>query len=59
MHTNSYSGPRLIGETGRAFKTGKKEHMRNVKTHAISSNIASHSWKNDHRIDFEKWEIID
>ena len=26
--------------------------------HAISSNIASHSWKNDHRIDFEKWEII-
>ena len=32
--------------------------MRNVKIHAISSNIASHSWKNDHRIDFEKWEII-
>ena len=48
-----------IGETGRAFETRKKEHMTNVKTHAISSNIASHSWKNDHRIDFEKWEIID
>ena len=25
-----------IGETGRAFETRKKEHMRNVKTHAIS-----------------------
>ena len=33
--------------------------MKNVKTHAICSNIASHSWKNDYRIDFEKWKIID
>ena len=33
--------------------------MRNVKTNANGSNIASHSWKNDHRIDFGKWEIID
>ena len=32
-----------IGETGRAFDTRKKEHMRNVKTYANSSNIASHS----------------
>ena len=48
-----------MGETGKAFETRKKEQMRNVKTHAISSSIASHSGKNDHRIDFEKWEIID
>ena len=33
--------------------------MRSVKTNKNGSNIASHSWKNDHRIDFEKWEIID
>ena len=33
--------------------------MRNVKTYANSSNIASHSWENDHRIDFENWEIVD
>lgn len=48
-----------IGETGRAFETRKKEHMRNVKTYANNSNIASHSWKNGHRIDFDKCEIID
>ena len=30
-----------------------------TKTNANGSNIASHSWKNDNRIDFEKWKIID
>ena len=42
------------------MKQGRKNmHVRNVKTYGNSSNIASHSWKNGHRIDLEKWEIID
>ena len=48
-----------MGETGRAFETRKKEHVSNVRTYANSSNLASHSWKNRYKIDFEGGEIID
>ena len=39
--------------------TRKKEHIRNVKSHAPDSNIAKHAWSNDHIIDFENGRIID
>ena len=48
-----------IGETGRSFQTRKKEHIRNVKNYAQGSNIANHSWKHGHAIDFENHRIID
>ena len=48
-----------IGETGRAFKTRKREHERNVEKYKSGSNIANHAWKNDHRIDFVNGKIID
>ncbi len=48
-----------IGETSRCFDTRKKEHIRNVKSHAPGSNIAKHAWSNDHIIDFENGRIID
>ena len=48
-----------IGETGRAFNTRKKEHVRNVKQFKDGSNIAKHAWSNDHKIDFENSKIID
>ena len=35
-------------ETGRCFKRQKMEHIRNVKQNIAASNIASHSWINDH-----------
>ena len=41
------------------MEIAKKEHVRNVKTYANSSNLASHSWKNGHKINFEGGEIID
>ncbi|CAH3158687.1 unnamed protein product, partial [Pocillopora meandrina] len=47
-----------IGETGRAFKTRKKEHLRNVKTAAKGSRIANHVWANSHAIDFDNASII-
>ena len=48
-----------IGETGRAFNTRKKEHLRNIKTAAKGSRIAYHAWSNNHVIDFENASIID
>ena len=42
-----------VGETGRCFKTRKKEHMRNVKSFARGSNIAKHAWSSNHSIDFK------
>ena len=48
-----------IGETGRCFETRKKEHIRNVKQKIAGSNIASHSWINDHIINFEDGQVID
>ena len=48
-----------IGETGRAFNTRKKEHLRNTKTAAKGSRIANHAWSNNHVIDFENASIID
>ncbi|XP_068735283.1 uncharacterized protein [Montipora capricornis] len=48
-----------IGETGRCFKTRKKEHVRNVKTCANGSNIAKHAWSFGHRIDFSHSRVID
>ena len=48
-----------IGETGRCFETRKKEHIRNVKQNIAGSNIASHSWINDHIINFEDGKVID
>ena len=46
-------------QTGRAFKTRKKEHERNVKKCKSGSNIANHAWANDHRIDFKNGKVID
>ena len=48
-----------IVETGRAFNTRKKEHLRNVKTPAKGSRIANHIWSNNHAIDFENTSVID
>jgi len=48
-----------IGETGRAFNTRKKEHLRNTKIAAKGSRIANHAWSNNHVIDFENASIID
>ena len=47
------------GETGRCFETRMKEHIGNVKTHANGSNIATHAWSFDHRIDFDNSSVID
>ena len=48
-----------IGETGRAFNTRKKEHLRNTKTAAKGSRIANHAWSNNQAIDFENASVID
>ena len=48
-----------IGETGRCFETRKNEHIRNVKQNTAGSNIAKHSWANDHTINFEDGQVID
>ena len=48
-----------IGETGRAFETGKKEYIRNVKKFDASSNIANHAWNHGHRINFSRGKVID
>ena len=48
------------GETGRAFNTWKKEHLRNTKTAAKGSRIiANHAWSNNHAIDFENASVIE
>ena len=48
-----------IGETGMCFETRKNEHIRNVKQNTAASNIAKHSWTNDHVINFEDGQVID
>jgi hypothetical protein len=48
-----------IGETGRAFNTRRKEHIKNVELDKSGSNIANHAWANDHKIDFDGGKIID
>lgn len=48
-----------IGETGRAFITRKKEHIKNIEKHKAGSNIANHAWSHDHKIDFINCKIID
>ncbi len=48
-----------MGETGRSFKTRKSEDIRNVKQNKSGSNVAKHSWDNDHIIDFDNEKIID
>jgi hypothetical protein len=48
-----------IGETGRAFETGKKEHKRNLKQSKSGSNIAKYAWTQDHKINFDECEILD
>ena len=47
-----------VGETGRCFETRKNEHIRNVKQNTANSNIAKHSWANDHTINFEDGQVI-
>ena len=47
-----------IGETGRAFNTRRKEHLRNVKTAAKGFRIANHAWSHDHSIDFNNASVI-
>ncbi len=47
-----------IGETGRAFNTRRKEHIRNVKQFKDGSNIAKYAWTFDHKIDFGSSKII-
>ena len=48
-----------VGETGRCFKTQRKEHQRNLKNYTSGSNIANHAWENNHAIDFEGATVID
>ncbi len=40
------------------FNTRRKEHVRNVELCKSGSNIASHAWTNNHKIDFNG-KIID
>ena len=47
-----------IGETGRSFEIRKKEHVGNVTNYNNGSNIANHTWKYDHKIDFDKRKRI-
>ena len=55
-----YDGPcSYVGETGRSFKTQKKEHIRNVKNCKKGSNIARHARDYDHKIDFKNGKVID
>ena len=48
-----------VGETGRCFKTRRKEHQRNLKNYTRGSNIANHAWQNNHSINFEGATVID
>ena len=48
-----------IGETDGCFETRKREHISDVKTCAIGSNIAKHAWSFDRRIDFDNASVID
>ena len=49
-----------VGETKRQFKTRVKEHMTAVRNCDIDKyEIAEHSWKNDHVIDWDNKKIID
>ena len=48
-----------VGETGRAFSTQIKEHIKNIKTFVQSSSIANHTWKLNHHIDMDNAGIID
>ena len=50
---------KVLGETGRCFKTRRKEHQRNLKNYTRGSNIANHAWHNNHSIDFEGATVID
>ena len=45
--------PTYVGETGRCFEAGTKEHMRNVKSYGTGSNIAKSGWSSNHFIDFK------
>ena len=47
------------GKTGRALKTGRNEHERNLKNCKNESNIANHGRASDHQIDFANRKIID
>ena len=49
-----------IGETKRSFGTRYKEHFSAVKNGNVAKyEIAEHSWKYDHRIDWDNKTIID
>ena len=48
-----------VGETGRCFKTRRKEHQQNLKNYTRGSNIANHAWQNNHTIDFDGATVID
>ena len=49
-----------IGDTKRSFGTRAKEHFSAVKNGKVATyEIADHSWKHDHRIDWDNKEIID
>ena len=41
------------------FNTRRKEHIQNVELDKSGSNIANHTWANDHKIDFDGGKIID
>ena len=49
-----------IGKTKRSFGTRYKEHFSAVKNGNVAKyEIAEHSWKYDHRIDWDNKTIID
>jgi len=48
-----------VGETGRCFKTRRKEHQHHLKNCTRGSNIANHAWQNNHSINFEGATVID
>ena len=49
-----------IGESKRSFDQRSKEHVRAVKNGDVNKNeIADHSWKLDHKFDWENRMVID
>ena len=48
-----------IGETARRAKERKKEHERDVKQVSMRSAISEHCHSNNHRPDFNSFEILD
>ena len=49
-----------VGESGRSSLERKKEHMKAIRDVDVArSEVARHVFESDHRVDFERMEVID